>query len=189
MGEIAGNQVQIRIGGTPIEFIDETVITEDNRVYSIQDTNKNIFDYNTPIIVTGTDESFLIDYPNGKVIFKEAKVRDITISGNYITTSLCAYAHSYSLSVSADLLDVTRFVDIARRRIGGLKTASGDLSTWDVLDDFFIENLTSGNPVFIDIQKPNKNTRLWVLLNGEELSSAISGVQDKKVSFESVGIF
>ncbi|KXZ39485.1 hypothetical protein SAMN05661008_00329 [Alkalithermobacter thermoalcaliphilus JW-YL-7 = DSM 7308] len=189
MSEVTGVQVEIRIGGTPIEFIDEEVTTEDNRIYTIKDTNKNIFDYNTPIIVNGVNEPFLIDYPNGRIIFKEAKEREITIDGKYVTTSVCAYANSYSLDVNVDLYDVSRFGDTHRRRITGAKTASGTIGTWDIIDDYFTDKLISGDPVFIDIKKSNKSTRLWAILNSEELSSAIDSPQNKTVSFQSVGMF
>ena len=139
--------------------------------------------------VTANVERF--DRLAGKVIFESgsgfANTEDLRINGNYLPMTQVAEAHEYSVSLEADLEDVTPFQENFRKRIPCLKSASGSLNQFDVLNDYFLDALLDGDPIVLELYPEDTMDpiRLWALLNTRDVSAAVASPQDESVGFES----
>lgn len=196
--ERAGSEVRIRVGGTPIAFVDEATSTTDNRIYKIIDNLKTIIDYNSPLVVmvggTVCTESYLLDLCRGSIIFGSENVLRgaVTLSGNYVTTSVVAYAHKYSLKEAVDVYDVTRFIDTYERVKAGKQTAEGKMSSFDVIDTFFIGALRNSKAVFLEFDAYEEDPdpmKMWAIISEISKEAEINGIQDSELSFKSTGAF
>lgn len=193
----AGNEVRIKVSGAPLSFTDEATTSVDNRIYAIANKSKEIWDMNVPVIVKNgasvTSEPFIIDYVRGTIIFdKVDALRNIKVSGSYVTTSTVGKAYKYSLSEKYNIYDITCFDDVVKKRMTGEGEASGEISDFDVLDTYYRDALLQGKEILIEISSfegdPNP-TRLWAILESRELASAFGSPQEATVSFLSTGRF
>lgn len=187
----AGKLAKVHVAGTPIAFTDEAMSTSDNLTYTITDTNKKIWDWETDVTVevdgVPVTSGFTIYKLEGKVVFDEVQTGVVTVSGKYAPTSQAAEAHQYSLTLEGENIDVTRFMDEYKKRAQGLKSASGTISEWVTIDTYFIDALISGKPIVLELypQSTLEPFRLFAILESEEMQAVVSGEQDKSVSFVS----
>jgi len=187
----AGKLALVKVASTPINFTDEAMTTSDNLTFQITNTSKRIWDYETDVIVkvdvVEVTTGFKISKLDGKIIFDNVETGTVTVTGKYVPTTTVAEAHEYSIALNADTLEVTRFQDEYKRKIPGLLDGSGSISDWDVIDTYFVDNLISGKPVVIELypQSTLEPTRMFAILESTEMSAAVSGEQDKSVSFSS----
>lgn len=192
---LAGKDVIIKISGEGVVATDLATITLNNKTYQIADTLKQVIAYNTPVIVKDggqpTEEKYKINRLLGIIEFETEKERDITIDCTYLPLVQVAEAHVASYTEAVDIHEVPRFGDTHKRRIPGLKYASGSLSHWDILDSTFDDALASGKPVVIEL-KPSaqgKTKRLFALLESTEMALAIDNPHEQSVSFISTDEF
>ncbi|GLI51351.1 hypothetical protein TSYNTROOL_14370 [Tepidanaerobacter syntrophicus] len=193
---LAGKDVIIKISGEGVVATDLPTVTTDNKTYQIADTLKQVITYNTPVIVKDggqqIEEKYKINRLLGIIEFETEKERDITIDCTYLPLVKVAEAHVASYTEATDLHEVPQFGDTHKRRIPGLRYASGSLNTWDILDTTFTDALTSGKPVVLEV-KPSvsegKTKRLFALLESTEMSLAIDNPHEQSVSFISTDEF
>ena len=139
-----------------------------------------------------TEEKYKLNRLNGTITFETVDdTRVITIDCTYLPLVTVAEAHVASFTESVDLHEVPRFRDEYKRRIPGLRYASGSLNTWDILDTTFTDALTSGKPVLIEYKHSEigKTNRLFALLESTEMSLAIDNPHEQSVSFISTDEF
>ncbi len=134
---------------------------------------------------TEATTAYSLNRLNGKVTYASAVSRVIKISGDYLPMTTAAYAHSMSRSKAIDLLDKTQFGDTYKSKMTGLKYASGTLSQFNLADTTYSDALIAGVPVVIEdrdaaASEPN---RFWALLEKDDVSAAINGVQDEIVGW------
>ena len=124
---------------------------------------------------------------NGSVVFASAQAvgTQIRIDGQYLPMSSAAYAYDYSYSRNVELLEVTPFLATYKKRIPGIKHASGKLSQFDLEDSYFIDALTLGSPIVIEFkgQTSDNPQRVWAILDGDEIKAAVESVQSESISF------
>jgi len=194
MAELAGRLAEIRVGGAPLNAAGLVLERIDDNTWRVQNAAARVLV--SGVVVEWDDGGWTtiayesVNLLTGVFTFGGAGYgagEDLRIeSGQYIPLSTAAYAHDWSINKTADLLDVTRFLDAYRRRIPGLVSASGSLSQWDVESSFFIDVLISGNPVVIEfIPTTGESFRLWAMLESSEIQAAIDSPQDESVSFAS----
>lgn len=197
MSELAGRLAVIKVSGDPLTAVAEGLTHITNTEWQITDAIKRVLDRDvTPVLeksdgvggwveITYTKANKL----NGKFTFGGVGyVNTETLrvkSGNYLPMSTAASAHEYSYNRSATMLEVTRFQDTHKRRIAGTKFGSGSLSQWDVIDTYFEDALTAGEPIVLEFRAETTGNpqRLWALIESAEISAAIDSPQDEAVSF------
>lgn len=137
--------------------------------------------------LTEASTAYTLNRLNGKVTYASATSRVIKISGDYLPMSVAAYANQMSRSDACDMLDTTVFGDTYKSRMAGLKSASGTLTNFYSADEVFGAALTAGVPIVIEDRtvSTNEPNRYWALLESDEVSAAVEGVQSQAVSWVS----
>lgn len=191
MAELAGYSAAIKISGTATSMTGEATTTADNQNYQITNAVKQVLDLATaPTVLddgVATAEAYIVNYLNGTITFAtvDALRGTITITGKYLPMSTAAYAHALTINRATDLLDVTAFSATHKKRIGGLKSASGTINQFDVTDTTYENALIAGVPIVIEFKAESSLTvdRYWALLESSEVAAAIADVQDQTISW------
>lgn len=193
---LVGKNVSIKVSGKGVPATDLATVTSDYITYQIADELRQVIALNAPIVVKNhgekTDEKYKVNRLNGTITFETTdETRVITVDCTYLPLINVAEAHTVSYTEGVDLHEVPRFGDEYKRRIPGLKYASGSLTQWDILDSTFTDALTSGNPVLIEYKHSvtGKTNRLFAYLESVEMSAAIDNPQEESVSFISTDEF
>lgn len=193
---LAGKDVIIKVSGQGVVATDLPTVTTDNKTYQIADELKQVIALNTPVTVKNngieTEEKYKLNRLNGTITFETVDdTREITIDCTYLPLVKVAEAHTVNYTEQADLHEIPTFGDEFKRRIPGLKYASGSLSHWDILDTTFTDALTSGKPVLIEYKHSEigKTNRLFAYLESVEMSLVIDNPDEQSVSFISTDEF
>lgn len=193
MTERAGKDCQIKISGSALTLTNAAVTNIDNQSYQITDTAKQVLDLATSVTVkvggSTTTEAYTMNYLNGKVIFATVNAGrgTVTITGKYLPLTVAAYAHTSSSNMACEMKDVTPFGVTHKKRMAGLKSASGTLSQFNVADTIYSAALVAGLPIVIESRaiSTDEPERFYALLDSTEVTAAIDGVQDNKISWVS----
>lgn len=193
---LTGKDVVIKVSGQGVQATDLTTVTNDYKTYQIEDELRQVIAFDIPVVVKNhgivTEEKYKVNRLNGTITFETVDdTRVITVDCTYLPLVTVAEAHVASYTEAVDIHEVPRFGDTHKRRIPGLKYASGSLSHWDILDSTFDDALVSGKPVVIEL-KPSaqsKTKRLFALLESTEMSLAIDNPHEQSVSFISTDEF
>ena len=134
-----------------------------------------------------TNTAATVNRLNGKVTFPTSEVRGVAISTSYLPMTTVGYANAASKSMMCDMLDDTVFGDSYKSRTVGLKSASGTLTQLDVTDTTYSDALTAGNPIVIEYLTSStaEPTRFWAILDSDEVTAAVDGLQNEIVSWTS----
>ncbi len=193
---LQGKDVSIKISGAGVPATDLATVTSDYITYQIEDELRRVIALKTPIVVKNhgekTDEKYKVNRLNGTITFETAdETREVTVDCTYLPLIKVAEAHTVSYAEGVDLHEIPRFGDEFKRRIPGLKYASGSLAHWNILDSVFNDALTSGNPVLIEYKhsETGKTNRLFAYLESVEMSAAVDNPQEESVSFISTDEF
>lgn len=145
MAAIAGYNVALYVGGTPITMTGEAMSLVSGNTYRITDINRRIIDPETAITVyengTPTVQSITVDYLQGTVTFAGAATGPVTIDGKFIPRSRLACARTFELNEERAEYDSTCFklegeTDAGvRRRFIGLTDATGSLEHIEPVTD------------------------------------------------------
>lgn len=191
MAELAGLNTAIKISGAATSMTAEaTTLITTGLVYQISNAAKQVLDINTPptVLVGGSAVSastYTVNYLNGKITFLTSATRTVTVTGKYLPMTTAAYAHSMSISEAVDLMETTPFGSTHKKRITGLKSASGTFNQFDITDATYESALTASVPVVIEhvAYSGAQPDRYWALLNSDEVAAAIGSVQDETISW------
>lgn len=187
---VQGYLARIKVSGTATALTDEPTTDLGDGRYQITDSAKRVLTLDTVVVEDGgvpTVESYTIDRLNGIINFGSVAVRTITVTGNYFPMSVAAEANEFSLNLSANNNDTTRFIDDGYvRREQGLKSADGTISEFYLIDAYFANKLISGDPVVLELYPDGtEKISLFAMLNSDEIASAVDGVVTSSVGFES----
>jgi len=193
MPELAGKEVVIKISGAATSMTGEATTNIDNQTYQVTNVVKQVFDRETPptILVGGsaTAEVYTVNYLNGKVTFATVNAGRgvVTITGKYLPMATAAYANSMSKSRDVDILPVDVFGLTHKKRLAGLKSASGTLSQFNIADTTYKDALLVGKPIVIEDRESSAGepNRFWALLDNDSVESAVEGVQNETISWVS----
>ncbi len=109
----------------------------------------------------------------------ERTVTEIVDDDNFTVASVTNQA-------SGDTIELYHYIPSThRKRMKGQKFASGSISSWDVVDSYFRDALTSGDPVVLEFrgQDSGDPQRVWALLENTEMAAAIDSPQEETVSY------
>lgn len=122
---------------------------------------------------------------SGKATFGAATSRTVLISGSYLPMTIAATANKMSRADEATLHETQAFQAAYKKRLVGLKSASGTLAEFDVTDQTFIDALVAGNPIVIEDRSTAvaEPSRTWALLESTQVEAAVDGVQNQTVSW------
>lgn len=128
---------------------------------------------------------YVLNRLNGTVTYDTATSRTIKISGSYLPLSVAAYAYQMGRNDSCELIDITKFGDGSRKRMAGLKSASGTLTNFYSEGETYNAALVAGDPVVIEdrTESTDEPNRTWALLESDEVASAIDGVTNQIVTW------
>lgn len=181
----------MRVSGAAVAFTDEATATADNQSYQISDTAKRVWDRTATITVeedgVPTVESYTVNRLTGTVTFAtvDALRGAVTVTGQYLPLTDAATAHRYSTSRSRAVPSDTAFGQTWETVVSGVKAIRGSLSRW-VIDEYFGDALVAGTIVVLDLfpdRSGTRFTRVWALLNSEQMEAAVDGVADESVEF------
>jgi len=181
-------------------MVSYTLSNTSGNTWQIIDTSRRVWD--TEVALTFEDNGVPIaaadisstDYLFGTVTFTAAKTGPITVSGNYIPLVDIAGAKSYSLSMSADILDGTTIPGATanggfRQKCYGLRDVSVSIPRWEELDDTFHDAWLAKNKVIIDIQPGGAGSifRGWFAIEGEPSAGDVDQLEERTPTFQLAG--
>ncbi len=200
MAELAGRLAVVKVSGNPLNLNEQALAQISTYIWRIADADMRVIDPAVnPTLERSDDEGFSwsdqayvsVNKLSGEFTFAadhagdDIRVKVTDPTANYLPMSTAAYAHSYSYNRGADLFDVSAFLATHKKRIAGQKFASGTLSQWDVMDSYYRDALTDGEPVVVEFRGETAGDpqRVWALVESEEMAAAIDSPQGKTVSF------
>lgn len=196
MAERAGYNTVIKISGASTAFTaTSTTPRTGGRIYTLNPARRAI-DPKVPLVVyksleypTPTTESYVIDYVEGAIVFDVSDENRGTIiaSGNAFTMSTVATASSLSVNETCDLIDVTPFTATNKKRIAGLKSASGTITEFDVADETFTDAILAAEFLILHIYEVSTGEprQYWAVFESSELQAAVEGAQTQVLSWQS----
>lgn len=210
---IPGKNARLKVMNedAPVGFADKAMSADaEYKTYAIDDTDKRYWSRDADIVVKKNAETvdpseYKVQHAGGLIHFKTAQGSEdtITASGEFVTVSTAAYVREYTLNISANLEDTTWLKPTTeedptytgagyRNRTPTLTEASGSLSGFYDVDNYFQERLLSGKPLVIEMDTDGPNTNgdffaVYAYLENKELSPAVEGVVGQSVSWQSDG--
>lgn len=186
-----GHSAQVIITGDPITFQSETFQTEDNKIYKIDDSTKEVWAPFSTITVydggTPITNGFTINRLKGEIEFDSPEERTITADGEYLPLNFLGEAFEYTYTLSAENADSTSFGDRFIRREQTLKDFSASITKFFAVDQFFFELLNESTlcvtEFYYDINSPY-DLRAWSLISSKEPSAAVDGLIEHSLEFE-----
>ncbi len=199
ISELQGRLVVIKVSGNPTNLSGEELVHVDDNTWQIETPAKRVIDPDAPFELEIDDSGWedlpyeSVDKLSGTVTFagdgyadtEDIRVKTTNPTAKYLPMSDAAYAYSYTYNRGVDLMEVNKFRDTHKSRIPGQKFASGTLSQWDVVDDYFRDALTDGSPVVLEMRSDEGEApqRYWALVESAEMTAAIDSPQEQVVSF------
>lgn len=188
---IPGKKAEIKISGSPIDFNDEAMTTTDNLIYKIDDETKRVWDYKTdPVVKVDTvivTTGYSVVKLSGQIGFDADPGGVVTVSGKYVTLTAVATANEYDYSLENDFEDITPFKSEYKKKKVVMSGMTGSVGKFRELDNYFIDQLISGDPVVIEfyVDEVEDPVRVFALLDSDEIAAAANGIQSEKISFVS----
>ena len=204
MAATAGYNTTIKIGGTSTAVTSEAC-TGATTTWQVTSASKRIID---PSIVPvwydngagiPDNEVSSVNYLTGTVVFTGSKTGPITVDLNYIPMLTYTGARSVNVTFEADELDTSVFGTQWRKRIQGLKKASGKVENLELMTADFDPGgttrtlsavFTNGTQVVLELSPDGGTTfyRFWAVLFSVEDASAVDALVVTTADFESVSI-
>lgn len=194
MTGLSGRNARVRVSGAAVAFADEATTTSDNQSYQIANAAKQVWDRTATITVeedgVATVESYTVNRLTGTITFDDVDALRgvVTVTGQYLPLSEAATAHRYSHARSRGILTDTAFGATWESHLAGMLNIRGSLARW-VIDEVFGDALVAGAILVLDLMPDRSGTRftrVWALLNAEQMDAAIDGVVDEAVEFTGV---
>jgi hypothetical protein len=188
----AGYKARARITGVVgVAMTDEpmsVVAASSGLVFRTTAATKDFWDPRVAVVVEEASvvvpSGYTVDYLLGTVTFAVAPVGAVTVTGSYLTKHLIPACKSYSLAMSANLLDSTVLGDAAVARTTGLKDVSGTLERLESgLEDY---TTADGAPVGLEFrtdEAATRCTRCYALINATNLAGGVADLATSSVTF------
>ncbi len=198
----AGYAVVIEVGGTPTAVTGEATTNVTGNIYQITSTAKRVWDPTVAIVVKdgGTPVTpTTIDWMFGKVTLPAPPGGAVTVDVTYIPRLAVVLGKSMSLDVSTDALDASVFGSRDRTYVAGLRTATCELSTYDVLttdldsggDTWTWRSKSDGTLILVSIDTSGVGTeyiRFWSRVTAANLAAAVDSIITGDLSLQSTAI-
>lgn len=204
MAATAGFNTTIKISGTSTVVTGEAC-TGATTTWQITAASKRILNpsvtptwYDNGVAIASNQVSS-VNYLTGTVVFTGSKTGPITVDASYLPMLTYTGARSVNVTFEADELDTSVFGTQWRKRIQGLKTASGkvenlELMTADLDPGVGTRKLstvfTNGTQVVLELSPDGGTTfyRFWAVLFTTEDTSAVDALVVTSADFTSVAV-
>jgi hypothetical protein len=187
---LRGYLAEVKIQSTPVAFTEEATSTSDNQTYTITDTGKNIWSYDSTIVVyddgVETTEEYTVSKLTGSVTFDSVDAgRVITVSGEYTVPTTVATAKDYTFNATADMHDNTAFQSAYRTFQPVLVTGTADLGRFYVADSTFQGMISTPEVKIIEYYPASDGDpfRFFAVMNSNSISASVDGLIEETVSF------
>lgn len=195
----AGYEAKIKRVGASTPVTDEPMSLVSGKTYHVTDITKSLLDFTQPVTFSdgGTPVSaaniLRVDHLVGRVVFVDSytPTGPITVTGNYLPTSVLACARELSVSQSADTIEVGCFNTISAN--GGyelyrstLKSVSAEASDFYRTNSDWFQLLLDRDEVVLEVDWDGKGSTICrglfrVLSDG--FSGGIGGDESESISF------
>lgn len=186
-----GYKALVKSQSSATVFTDEATTTSDDTTYKITNTAKQIFDYDTEIVVedsaVATTEDYIVNRLDGSVTFESVDAgRVITFTGKYVTLTTITEAKAFSFDGTVDMGDKTVFQNTAREYEPLLLSATATIGMFYDVDNYFINMLIDGEIKVVEFYYDNTEEpfRFYALVSGDSLSIAIESLIEESVSLQ-----
>jgi len=188
---LQGYKALVKAESSQIGFTAEATTTSDNQTYTITDTAKNIWAFNSTVTVLDggvpTVEAFTFNRLNGSVTFGTVDGgRVITLTGTYVTLTNVAEAKEFSFDGETDMLDNTVFQESERGFQPTLVTAQATLGKFYSIDNFFIDMLLDGTTKVIELYADSTDDpfRFYANVADNSLSISIEDLSEESITLQ-----
>lgn len=197
---LQGYKAEVKVSGTPVSFTAETMRSDDQQEFVIEDPVKQVWDRSAAITVersTGEDswavvaeQEYTLNRLAGKVIFWDAQENaSIRVSGSYVPLTRVAGAYEYTYTLECDNQAVPEFSSSYMHRIQGKKDVTGSLTKWYQTSSLFLDSLQSARPVVLEFftgDAAAPEVRIWALCSTVEMSASQEALVEESIEFEAV---
>ncbi len=182
--------------GAGTAFTNEATTSGDRITYTISNAAKKYWSPSTPVVVevspNGTDWSvitagFELAYAGGKVIFPVAQPvgTEIRVDGGYLTPSQLAEGHKWSLRISQERFDASKFGDVWKAPMIAIMGAEVSLEHWWV-DNYFLDKITNQHDcilvLYVD-QSAGKRYECMGRITGDAIDVARAAAINEPLTF------
>ena len=187
---LQGYNAEVKVQSTPIAFTDEATSTSDDTKYTITDTGKNIWDYDSTVVVkddgTITSEVYTISRLTGSITFDSVDAtRVITITGEYTVPTTVATADEYTFTMTADTHDSTPFQASNRTYEIGNRSGTAELSRFFVTDGLFLGIVLDSSIKVIELYPASGGdpVRFFGIINSDTVVAGVNDLVKESVSY------
>lgn len=188
---IRGYKALVKAQSSATAMTDEaTTMSGTNTIYTITNATKRVLDIDTPVIVkvggSPVTTGFTIDYLSGIVTFATNAVRTVTVSGAYVALTTVTEAKGFSVTLTRDALDTTRFQQEFREYEPGLLSGTAELTNNYLVNSAFFAILIAGSRKVIEYYPNDDLTpiRFYGVLTTTDIVSPVEGIIEENISFQ-----
>ena len=188
---LQGFKALVKAESSQIGFTAEATTTSDNQTYTITDTAKDIWAFNSTITVLDsavpTVEDFSVNRLNGTVTFGSVDGgRVITLTGTYVTLTDVAEAKEFSFDGETDMADNTVFQDSDRGFQPTLVMATATLGKFYSIDNFFMDMLLDGTTKVIELYADSTTNpfRFYANVSDDSLEIPIEDLSEETITLQ-----
>lgn len=194
-----GYQAKLLSAGTPTTMTDEAMGLVSGLTYQVTDTARRIIDRSATVVIEDNSVAVAaadiesVDYLFGKVTFVAgySVTGPITMTADYMTTAVVGCTQSYTLTMTADMIDETCFSDAQAnngRKIfrSGLKTVALELTGVYYPTGDYKTQLINRNEFIIEIDPTgtgNSLARGFFKLATEGHGGAVGALEEETLNF------
>lgn len=170
--------------------------TGDHATYYITTTARRFWDRDATVTVkvdaaTQDASLYTVDYAGGRVTFLTPLVGSeaVTVDVSYFTIAQVGEAKDWELSIDRDLLDATKFGDVAKTFIAGQYTASGKFTLWKAADSTMfdlLKNTAALSRIGLSLFENVGGMERWecfARISGDKISLAGAELLEEEVPF------
>ncbi|MEW5725090.1 MAG: hypothetical protein AB1896_18400 [Thermodesulfobacteriota bacterium] len=191
-----GYKTTVKKSGTSTAFTDEPMSLVSGNTYQITDAAKRVFDrsqvptFKEALVAIPSSDVVSVDYLNGKVTFATPKTGTVYVTGKYMPLAAIGGGHSYSLSVSREILDDTDYVQAnvsaSRHRTSGLLDVAVTIGRLENLANDFFDLIEGGQAVVIEIDRGGSGDKAkgWFVLESIANAGEVATLETGDLSFQ-----
>lgn len=189
---LAGYRAIIRAQSSATAFTAEATSTSDDKTYTITDSNKAIFDYDTTLIVLddgiATTEEYTLSKLNGTVTFDSVDAtRVITLTGAYVTLTTVVEGTSFNADFTLDMGDVTVFQDTVKNFKALLLSGTMTIGKFYSIDNYFLDLLFDKEIKVIEFRADSSDSyflRVFGSVSSDGVGSTVEGLVNESISIQ-----
>jgi major membrane immunogen (membrane-anchored lipoprotein) len=193
----AAKKASVLVTGAPVATSSAATTTADNKTYYLSSTSLNGQPWDLDCTVTvrdgaSTATGYTVDRLAGKITFSSSASRTIKIDTEYLTLGTLAQCHDFSMTMGANLVDVSVIGSSWEDYIQGQRSARGTLSRWrstSIWAEDVLSATSEPNPFvleyYCDASSTSYDIRTWALMSRQAVRGAVKSAVDETVEWQS----